>query len=44
MNTFDAPAEGQEIYLTLPAERCIIVHKDTTASMPRDAELPGVAA
>lgn len=28
MNTFEAPDEGQEIHLTLPADRCIIVHKD----------------
>ncbi|MDF2811065.1 MAG: ATP-binding cassette protein [Microvirga sp.] len=45
MNTFDAPAEGQEIHLTLPAERCIIVHRDNAAaSTARDAALAGVAA
>ncbi|WP_414472386.1 ABC transporter ATP-binding protein [Microvirga sp. M2] len=29
MNTFEAPDEGQEVHLTLPAERCIIVHGDS---------------
>ncbi|MBZ6079074.1 ABC transporter ATP-binding protein [Microvirga puerhi] len=45
MNTFEAPVEGQKVYLTLPAERCIVVHKDhPVSSAARSVDLEGLAA